>query len=60
MVVPVINGADFPGICELKNRLREAIPQISTIVLNINTKKTNVILGDKNIDCCLIVTMIDY
>jgi len=31
------------------DRLVKEIPEIKSVVLNVNTKRTNVILGDENI-----------
>lgn len=46
MVCLVINGNDMPHKAELVEGLRQ-IPGMKSICLNINTSKTNVILGDK-------------
>lgn len=46
MVCLVINGKDIPHKGELVEGLRK-IPGMKSICLNINTSKTNVILGDK-------------
>lgn len=46
MVCLVINGKDFPHKEELVEGLRK-IPGMKSICLNINTSKTNVILGEK-------------
>ena len=46
MVCLVINGKDFPHKGELVEGLRK-LPGMKSICLNINTSKTNVILGDK-------------
>ncbi len=46
MVCLVINGRDFPHKKELVEGLRK-IPGITSICLNINTAKTNVILGEE-------------
>ena len=49
MVGIVINGSNLPHSCELvdgfKNELGE---NLKSVILNINTKRTNVVLGDKN------------
>ncbi len=50
MCVLVINGKDIPQEKLLVQELIEKFPHIKTIVKNINTKNTNVILGDKNIN----------
>ena len=47
MVCLVINGKDIPREKLLVSRLTSAVPNIKSIVLNINTKKTNEILGPK-------------
>ena len=49
MVVLVINGRELPGKELLINMLTERVPGIKSIILNINTKNTNVIMGEKNI-----------
>ena len=46
MVCLIINGKKLPHHEELVRRLRE-VPNMTSITLNINTKKTNVILGEK-------------
>jgi len=49
MVVIVINGTSLPKRDILVKMLTEEMPQIKSIVLNINTENTNVILGPRNI-----------
>lgn len=49
MVVLVLNGSSLPKQDKLVKMLTEEMPQIKSIVLNVNTAKTNVILGSKNI-----------
>jgi len=49
MVVIVINGMSMPFSEELAERLVKAEKNVSGVLLNINKKKTNLILGDKNI-----------
>lgn len=46
MVCIIINGKELPHKSELINGLTK-VPNMTGIVLNYNTKKTNVILGDK-------------
>ena len=46
MVCLIINGQDFPHQKELVEKLGE-IPGMTSISLNINKKRNNVILGDK-------------
>lgn len=47
MVVLVTNCDSFPGRNNLVQDLKKEQPNISTIVQNINTRATNVILGEK-------------
>lgn len=49
MVVIVINAETLPHVQELTERLIKAENQISGIMLNINRKKTNLIMGEKNV-----------
>lgn len=49
MVVLVVNGDKLVKSDELVNKLLEYFPDIKSIVLNVNTRNTNIILGDKNI-----------
>lgn len=49
MVILVINGGDLPGKDGLIRELTANVPGITSIVLNINTAKTNVVMGEKNI-----------
>lgn len=48
MVCLVCNGQRLPHAEAICTALRERYPEIETIVLNINTRRTNVITGDKN------------
>lgn len=48
MVVLVINGESLLHSEKLVNRLKESIPNISSVYLNINKKRGNVILGKDN------------
>ena len=50
MCILVINGTKIPNEEKLVSTLIEKYPNIKTIVKNINTKNTNVILGNKNIN----------
>ncbi len=49
MVVLVINGRKFPKSDELVKALCGEYKNIKSIILNINTRNTNIILGDRNI-----------
>lgn len=48
MVCIVINGDNMPYGIELVESLKQSIKNLKTVILNINKKNTNVILGDKN------------
>ena len=43
----VVNGKKLPHGEELVSALRQAAPELAGVVLSVNTKKTNVILGDR-------------
>ena len=60
MVVLVINGKELPFYKELEARLTNAVPQVKSIFLNINTGDTNVILGNKNINIFGSDSITDY
>ncbi len=49
MVCLVVNGESLPSSDKLCKALAERFPAIKSIILNINEKRTNVILGEKNI-----------
>lgn len=49
MVVLVINGQDFPHKDKLVQELIQKEPSVKSIFLNINTKNTNIIMGQENI-----------
>lgn len=49
MIVLVANGRKLPHLNELASVLKENIPGFKTLVVNVNTQKTNVILGKENI-----------
>ena len=49
MVCIVINGDSIPCDKALAEMLLSSIENLKSVVLNINKKKTNVILGDRNI-----------
>ena len=46
LVVVVTNGDIFPARSEFVKRLRVKCPYITSIVQNVNTRKTSIILGD--------------
>lgn len=48
MVCLVVNGESIPHKSRLISALLTVCPQISSILLNINRKRTNVILGSEN------------
>ncbi len=47
MVCLVINGESLPERSALVNMLTERIPNIKSILVNVNIKKSNVIMGEK-------------
>ena len=49
MIVLVANGKKLPYLKELASVLKENIPGFKTLVVNVSTQKTNVILGKENI-----------
>lgn len=49
MVVIVLNGKDLPYKQKLIDNLIAQVPGIKSIILNVNEKNTNIILGYKNI-----------
>ena len=49
MVILVVNGNKLPYSKEIAESLVVACSSITSVIVNINTKNTNVILGDKNI-----------
>ena len=50
MLVLVINGREIPKEDELVKEVLEKFPNVKSIVKNINTKNTNVIMGKENIN----------
>lgn len=50
MCILVINGKEVPKEKELVTEITKHFPEVKTIVKNINTKNTNVILGQENIN----------
>lgn len=51
MLVLVTSSVPFPGKNNFVKAIRTKFPEISTIVQNINDKRTSMILGDRNIVC---------
>ena len=47
MVCPVLNGKELPHAPEFVGKLIEKFPQVTSVIINENTKHTNVVLGDK-------------
>ncbi|MBR3863175.1 MAG: 23S rRNA (uracil(1939)-C(5))-methyltransferase RlmD [Clostridia bacterium] len=47
MVCPVLNGRELPHALEFVGKLIEKFPQVTSVVLSENTKRTNVVLGEK-------------
>ena len=50
MCIIVINGRQIKNENTLVEEIRERFPEVKSIIKNINTKKTNVILGKENIN----------
>ena len=48
MCIIVINGKELPHELTLANDIIDKFPMVKTVVKNINTKNTNVIMGQKN------------
>lgn len=48
MVVFVVTDTQFKGKRQFINKLLSLHPEITTIVFNINTRKTSIVLGEKN------------
>ena len=48
MVVIVINGKEMPHELTIANNIIDKFPNVRTVIKNINTKNTNVIMGNKN------------
>ena len=49
MVVVSVNADKIPHEAELVSALNKTSPEITSIILNVNKKRTNLVLGDKNI-----------
>lgn len=47
MVCLVVNGTKLPEADKLAEMLKKGIPGLKSVCLNVNTEKTNVILGNK-------------
>ena len=47
MVCPVLNGRELPHALEFVGKLIERFPEVTSVVINENTKRTNVVLGEK-------------
>ena len=47
MVCLVANGRDVPFVQELIERLKEETDGLKSVILNVNTKNTNVVLGEE-------------
>ncbi|MFD2114329.1 23S rRNA (uracil(1939)-C(5))-methyltransferase RlmD [Paenibacillus yanchengensis] len=49
MVVLITNGRIIPQLAEWLKRIRKELPQVTSIVQNINERNTNVIFGEQTI-----------
>lgn len=47
MVCPVLSGKELPFALQFVGELLQKFPQVTSVVVNENTKRTNVVLGDK-------------
>ena len=47
MITLVTNGERIPHEADIVSELAETLPQLKSVCQNINTKRTNVIMGDK-------------
>ena len=47
LVTVVTNGEEFPASKAFCRELARRVPEVTTIVQNVNTRQTNVILGEK-------------
>jgi len=60
MVILVVNGKHIPYKEQLIDALKKEINGLKSVVLNINTKRTNVIMGEDNITIYGSDNIIDY
>lgn len=49
LVTLIVTRSDIKGIKEFAKELIKKVPEVVGLVLNINTRKTNVILGEKDV-----------
>lgn len=49
LVTLIVTRSDIKGIKDFAKELMKKIPQVVGVVININTRKTNVILGEKDV-----------
>ena len=49
MIIIVINDNNLPKLKEISDSIFSNYPNVKSIIINSNMKKTNVILGDKNV-----------
>ncbi len=47
MLCLVINGETLPNLSELARQLSESFPEVKSLMLNINKRATNVVLGER-------------
>ncbi|WP_101773914.1 23S rRNA (uracil(1939)-C(5))-methyltransferase RlmD [Peptostreptococcus faecalis] len=60
MVILVSTSENIPEMDKLVNELKSKVEGFKTLVININTKKTNVVMGYKNINIYGNGKIIDY
>ncbi len=50
MCIIVINGKEIPNEKDLTDKIIQNFPEVKSIVKNINTRNTNIIMGEKNVN----------
>lgn len=50
MCIIVINGKEITNEKDLTNKIIQKFPEVKSIVKNINTRNTNIIMGEKNVN----------
>lgn len=49
LIVPVVHNCNYPQLRQLATNIAREIPEVTGIVLNINNKRTNVIMGNEEV-----------
>ena len=50
MCIIVINGKEIPNEKDLTDKIIQNFPEVKSIVKNINTRNTNIIMGEQNVN----------